>query len=74
MLFRSVFDGMIYTRYKIKARCISEGIFKNNNLQYFNNFLRECNINYSLVNIRDINSDKIGVKLSNTKKPLSFLR
>lgn len=70
--FRSVLDDRSFIGYKNGSENISEQILKNNYLDDFEEFLRDCGLNFQLVKYSDINGNNIGIKFPNKRKPLPF--
>lgn len=70
--FRSVLDDRAFIGYRKNSDNIAEKILKNNYLGDFENFLRDCGIDFQLVKYSDINGNNIGIKFHDKKKPLPF--
>ena len=70
LYFRSVFQGNNFTGYKNGMDNIEQDIIVKNNLKNFEKFLRDFELDFELVKVRQLNRSIIGIKME--KKVLPF--
>ena len=70
LYFRSVFKGNNFTGYKNGMDNIEQDIIVKNNLKNFEKFLRDFELDFELVKVRQLNKSTIGIKME--KKVLPF--
>ena len=70
--FRSVFDDNSYIGYQAGSKKILENILENDNLKDFEKFLKSMDLNFQLVPLKTVSGIDIGVKLSESTKPIPF--
>lgn len=69
LYFRSVFEGKVFSGYKIGLSNIEQDIIKNKNLKNFEQFLSDFGLNFQLVSVKQLNKQKIGVKMGTQVLP-----
>lgn len=69
LYFRSVFEGKVFSGYKTGLSNIEQDIIKNKNLKNFEQFLSDFGLNFQLVSVKQLNKQKIGVKMGTQVLP-----